>query len=302
MNLKEGITTLICIIILFILIAVLFLVKDNLDKKNNGSNNNNNNNTSETVTITYSTNGGESITSSVITKGDTIVLPTPVRKGYSFLGWYIDGKKVDEDTVFSKNITLEARWVIIDGTTPEPTPTSSATPTPTNNSNANSSFKVTFDTKGGSSISPITVACNNTPLNLPEDPTKSGYEFTGWVDKNNNSIKNGSVIECKDIALYATWKKATAQNNDGPRPTYKYTITFVTGTGVQIDPVTLECDKEILELPELPSMEVNGSVQKFGGWFDENNRYITEGSILECKNIKVYARWIMTTPTPAPIN
>lgn len=38
-------------------------------------------------------------------------LPTPTRKGYTFLGWYLsDGTKVDNTTVFEKDTTIYARW------------------------------------------------------------------------------------------------------------------------------------------------------------------------------------------------
>ena len=40
-------------------------------------------------------------------------IPTPTRKDYAFLGWYIQGtdKKADLDTTYSEDTTLEARWV-----------------------------------------------------------------------------------------------------------------------------------------------------------------------------------------------
>ena len=38
-------------------------------------------------------------------------LPTPTRKGYTFLGWYLsDGTKVDDTTVFEKDTTIYAHW------------------------------------------------------------------------------------------------------------------------------------------------------------------------------------------------
>lgn len=39
------------------------------------------------------------------------ILPTPTRKGYTFLGWYLsDGTKVDNTTLYEKDTTIYARW------------------------------------------------------------------------------------------------------------------------------------------------------------------------------------------------
>lgn len=39
------------------------------------------------------------------------ILPTPMRKGYTFLGWYLsDGTKVDNTTLYEKDTTIYARW------------------------------------------------------------------------------------------------------------------------------------------------------------------------------------------------
>ena len=65
---------------------------------------------------------------------------------------------------------------------------------------------ITFDTKGGSKINSITIN-KDTELTLPKDPTRNGYVFKGWVDKNETPIYN-KVLLAEDTTLYAVWEKA----------------------------------------------------------------------------------------------
>ena len=64
---------------------------------------------------------------------------------------------------------------------------------------------ITFDTKGGSIIDSITIG-KDTELTLPKDPTRNGYVFKGWFDKNETPIYN-KVLLAEDTTLYAVWEK-----------------------------------------------------------------------------------------------
>lgn len=64
---------------------------------------------------------------------------------------------------------------------------------------------ITFDTQGGSIIDSITIV-KDTELTLPKDPTRDGYVFKGWVDKNETPIYN-KVLLAEDTILYAVWEK-----------------------------------------------------------------------------------------------
>ena len=64
---------------------------------------------------------------------------------------------------------------------------------------------ITFDTKGGSIIDSITIG-KDTELILPKDPTRNGYKFKGWVDKNETPIYNKALL-AEDTTLYAIWEK-----------------------------------------------------------------------------------------------
>ena len=64
---------------------------------------------------------------------------------------------------------------------------------------------ITFDTKGGSIIDSITIF-KDTELTLPKEPTRDGYIFKGWIDKNETPIYD-KVLLAEDTTLYAVWEK-----------------------------------------------------------------------------------------------
>ena len=66
-------------------------------------------------------------------------------------------------------------------------------------------FTIKFDSKGGSEVKDI-VIYENVKLKLPTEPSKSGYKFVGWEDKNGTPIYNGALLS-EDTTLYAKWKK-----------------------------------------------------------------------------------------------
>lgn len=64
--------------------------------------------------------------------GTLALLPTPIRSGYTFNGWYmLDGTKVDANTVFSANTTVKAQWAKINTGGDSPSNPGSSTTTPT---------------------------------------------------------------------------------------------------------------------------------------------------------------------------
>ena len=66
---------------------------------------------------------------------------------------------------------------------------------------------ITFDSKGGSTVDPITIN-KGAELILPKEPTYAGYTFKGWYDTNETPIHNNALLE-EDTTLYAKWEKIT---------------------------------------------------------------------------------------------
>ena len=88
-----------------------------------------------------------------------------------------------------------------------------------NKENKKETITITFDTKGGSKIDSITIG-KETELILSKEPTRDGYIFKGWVDKNETPIYN-KVLLAEDTTLYAVWEKEenkkTSSKNEKPK-------------------------------------------------------------------------------------
>ena len=67
------------------------------------------------VTVTFDANGGQCDTTSLdITSGETVsALPTPVREGFDFLGWFDEnGGEFTAETAVTADITVTAKWEV----------------------------------------------------------------------------------------------------------------------------------------------------------------------------------------------
>lgn len=76
----------------------------------------------------------------------------------------------------------------------------------------NPGFTITFDSKGGSDVAPQNQMYGEL-LEVPENPTREGYEFTGWyLDHACDDLwdEEEDIIEC-DITLYAGWELEDTQ-------------------------------------------------------------------------------------------
>jgi uncharacterized repeat protein (TIGR02543 family) len=212
----------------------------------------------EEVTITFDTDGGEKIDSVKIEKGKTSKLPEPTKENYDFKGWYLEDTLVNENTVFDKDVTLKAKW--------EEKPKEVKY------------YNVTFDSKGGSTVKSIKVECEK-ELKLPKAPTRSGYNFVSWADKNGKVILDGALLSCEDVTLYANWEKV-------PEEKKYYTITFDSKGGSSVSSIKVECGKQ-LSFPKPPTREG----YEFVSWYDKHGKTIFDKALLSCEDITLYADW-----------
>lgn len=146
-------------------------------------------------TVSFEVNGGNEISSITVKHGDTVTLPTPVREGYTFQGWYKDEAltlsvqsvmTVNEDTV------LYAKWTKNEVPTPDPV-----------------KHNVTFVHNNGTTNETVSVTDGET-VTKPADPTKEGYIFDGWYkDAVLSEEFDFSTAIKSDTVVYAGWKKNT---------------------------------------------------------------------------------------------
>ena len=161
----------------------------------------------DTVTITLDANGGVQTDPSAITieRGTAVgVLPVPRREssdpygtpsaddGYIFAGWYTeDGKKVDAETEFSESTTLTAYW----------------------ERNGEVCF-VAYYSNG--EMLDYDVVKTGEKVARPVDPTRAGYEFTGWyTDEDCSKAYDFDSAVTEDLKLYAGWKESSDGGDHG---------------------------------------------------------------------------------------
>lgn len=218
----------------------------------------------ESVTIKFNPMGGSvSPKSKKVTKGSAIkTLPTPVRKGYDFAGWYSDKTYVNVVTsskIMKKSCTLYAKWKVKEN-------------------------QIKYHLDGGTlpASAPKKFTKNTADIILPT-PTKKGYDFVGWYSDSQyinkiTKIKKGTN---KDVDVYAKWKPI------------KYTISFDAngGTG-KMDDLVCTYGKTYT----LPLNKFKKSGEKFKGWMAPNGTLYTDGAEIKnlsskSKTVRLTAQW-----------
>lgn len=82
-----------------------------------------------------------------------------------------------------------------------------------NEEGKNPVYTITFDSKGGSEVSPITAKAGEA-ISAPEKPTKTDFAFSGWYESSDGGVTLSETefaftyMPAKDITLYAKWQDA----------------------------------------------------------------------------------------------
>lgn len=140
----------------------------------------------ESYRITYRLNGGtnhKSNPTGYTVESEDLALKEPTRKGYRFVGWYVNGKK--QDTIKKGSvepITFEAKWKA-------------------------ESYRITYRLDGGTNhkSNPTSYTVESGKIVL-KAPTRTGYYFAGWQvnGKAKDTIEKGSM---NPITFQAKWIK-----------------------------------------------------------------------------------------------
>ncbi len=164
----------------------------------------------KTYTVSFDYDNGSNPIIVNVKNGSRIKKPeTPVREGYEFAGWQLNGELYDFDIPIVESITLTATWnKIVDNVDDE-----------------NEYFTIVFDTDGGSTIENQKIKSGELAT-VPTIPTKSGFEFVEWqLDGKAYDFKSPVT---SNITLIANWKAT------------KYTITFNSNGGSAVSSQTVD--------------------------------------------------------------
>ena len=151
--------------------------------------------TANNYTVTFDANGGGvSPKTKTVTYNSTYgTLPTPTKTGHTGV-WTLNGNEVTSKTsvTTARDHTLTARWT-------------------------ENKYTITFVTNGGSSVNTLTYNYGATTI-APTNPTRAGYDFTGWTF-NDASFKFGNSMPAQNIVATANWKFKTVTCTDTTKKT-----------------------------------------------------------------------------------
>jgi len=111
-------------------------------------------------TITLDTNGGPNVSPIKYTVEDSFTLPYPLRTGYEFAGWTLDGSGMLPATTLiiyygtTGDLHYKAEWRLAE-------------------------YTINMDLNGGSGQEKVVYTITDEDFELPT-PTRNGYEFAGW--------------------------------------------------------------------------------------------------------------------------
>ena len=88
-------------------------------------------------------------------------------------------------------------------------------------------FKVTFESNGGSTVEAVSVK-KGEKVTKPTDPTKDGYNFDGWFKEESltteSEWKFQTDVVTANITLYAKWTKKPVET-ENVKVTFNYNYT-----------------------------------------------------------------------------
>jgi len=230
-----------------------------------------------TYTVTFNGNGGILVTggaSRQVTSGQTVgsnMPDNPNRLNFTFIGWQTAaGVDFTAETVVSANVTVFAQWhPVTGGGTPQ-------------------NRTVTFDANGGdlaANGASRTVVAGQAIGNaeMPGDPTRAGYDFTGWQTAGGISFTADTFVPV-NITVYAQWVVSGTV-------VVTHTVTFDGNNGSPATQSRTVNAGQILGANNMPVVTRDG--YNFAGWTMNQNG--TGGAFTGATpvndDITVYAQW-----------
>ena len=227
--------------------------------------------TANTLTVTYNSNGGSSVTAGSTTTGGTIATaPTdPTKTGYTFAGWFTDSGLTTQ-AVFpnfvhgqTANFTLYAKWTA-------------------------NTLTVTYNSNGGSTVADGTTTSGGTITSAPTAPSKTGYAFAGWFT--DSGLTTQAVFpnfvhgQTSNFTLYAKWTAAT------------YTLTYVYNGATSGNSTPSAGYTTGGSAIALPTPSKTGYT--FAGWFaDSGLQNSVSGNQTPSADATLYASWTANSLT-----
>ncbi len=192
-----------------------------------------------TYTIKYDTDGGDAIADATFTNVEEVVLPTPIKTGFIFEGWY-DGETLVENIDEYKDYNLKASWRA---------------------EGVAATYKITYNAgKGTSTLESQEYEENTVVTELPTATYNSYYTFAGWYE---NADFSGAAVTSLTVTghktLYAKYTREATTITVGENEVYTTLAAaladamsgdkFVVLAGTYAEDVTIAVDNITIEGP-----------------------------------------------------
>lgn len=181
-------------------------------------------------------NGNESVVDSIAYSKESadILLPTPKRQGWNFVGWYDDAAR-----------TQKSNAKVLSGSSGE------------KNFYAKWSCTVSFDSLGGEECDSVAVNSSSPFVNNLPFSQKEYYDFDGWcLDSDCTTRFSSDSVVKGDTTLYAKWKPIS------------YEITYNVNGG-EMPPIYMKEYNVETKQSSLPVPRKDGWA--FGGWYADSS-------------------------------
>lgn len=197
------------------------------------------------VTFSYNMPGVVPQTIKIAKATKTLEPVTPLRVGFSFVGWYLGDNRFDFNELITDNITLVALWEETTIVNEE-------------------DIDITFDFQNDTNPVLVKVAYGQRIIE-PKAPQKTGYTFIGWV-KNDGTQFNFQSPLTNDLTLKASWQ----EGDDTPvDPVVDDVIVIFNYSGVPfIDDIQIKVARGSKAVEAKPPINL-GFI--FIGWFVDLN-------------------------------
>lgn len=202
---------------------------------------------------------------STVTTAD---LPAAV-DGYTFAGWYVNGKLTESFVMPSADVEIEGRW------TKNPVP---------------GEYKITYVYTGevpatAAELPAESFAAENTPVFTAKVPEAvEGYTFSGWYV--NGVLTESFLMPSSDVVIEGNWtKNPVAPEPDEFTVTYKYTGAVPVNAPALPETETVAEGKTV-KVAKTPDAVVG---YDFAGWY--YNGVLTESFVMPSENVTIEGVW-----------
>ena len=129
----------------------------------------------------------------VVPYGEQAEIPKePEKKGYDFVGWYVEDEEYTFDSTIAEDFSVTAKYQLIN-------------------------YDISYNLNGGEATNPVNYNVESKNIVL-SNPTKEGYSFSGWTGS------NGKSYQTKVTIVKGTVGNLTYTANFSANPDTKYTV------------------------------------------------------------------------------